>query len=587
MWKSTPFYSLLLALVLICLAGCGGLSTASRSTLDQFDYEVARFDPDFNMTAAQLYDRVFHTRYEPEGGIVFEAAIKDVLDSVLVDTICGLEAREYNLRENWLQHFVYTGQVTDYLSTTFSERIVRPQIAWDSAEVIQYYKDHEEDFYVDEQVNLYHLFCSPRGWDVGPDSLKMKLYSRQQLWDLAEEYARNVYLVLGFGEPFQNAAFVLSHDMQSRKKGGFVGWTKKGIYKNPFDSVAFSLEPYEYSKPYKDEHGWHIVYSEGYVAEGTAPIDTPSVFASARQGLTGAKYDRRLNEIMDSLRALLEIEVNPAALVDDIYDLDDSLWAGVVRGMDTVWTRELKMYEEGFRMRHQVTSTTADIRREMLRTVAGKYLMVQAARSHGLDTLPQAREYLTRIWHSKSKLIVQSRPYDTEWDATDSLIEQYYSDHIEEYQLPKPLKVEHLKVKDSALADFLAEQVRAGVDLPELKREYGDVQGYSVEYRKPGRIGPEDVEEQYYLVAGRGQPMVGANVARTPSGFYVIRTLENHRPVLLPAARGDVRTRLLREHRRAEYEHFRDSLFQDHNVTFPGKLKAAEVPMLKDGRLAP
>jgi len=585
MWKRTSLLSSAILLSLTCLAGCGGPSVATRNTLNEFDYDVARFDSAYTMTAAQLYDRVFYTRREPEGGIVSEAAIKDVLDSVLVDSICGLEARNFNLRTNWLQHFVYLGQVNDFLTAAFWDKIVRPQITWDTAEVVQYYQDHLDDFHVDEQINLYHIFCSPRGWDKGPDSLKMKQYSRQQLWDLSEEYAQNVYRVLGYGEPFQNAAYVLSHDMQTREKGGFVGWTKRGLFQDPFDSVAFSLEPFKYSEPYKDEHGWHIIYNEGYVAEGTAPIDTPSVFATARQNLTGQKYDHRVREIQDSLRALLEIDINPIVLDTNIYKVEDSTWSGVVHGTDTIWARELKMYEEGFRKRYRVDSTTAEIRREMIHTVADRYLIVQAARSHGLDTLPEAVAYDEHIWHGKTKRLVLEGAFDADWKPTDSMMAQYYDDHIEEFQSPKPLTVEHLKVEDSALAYFLAEQVRSGVDLAELKREYGDVQGYSVKHEKPGKIGREDVEAEYYVVASRGTPKVGAQIAKTPKAFYVIRVLENQRPILLSMALGEIRTRMVREKRRAEFEHLRDSLFQQYNVTFPGKLKAAEVPMLKDGRL--
>jgi len=577
----------ILAAVLISMAGCGGPSVASRDTLDRFKYDVARFDPDYTMTADQLYRYVFHTRYEPEGGIVDEATIREVLDSVLVDTICGLEARDFNLRDNWLQHFVYLGQVNDHLHGLYWNEIIRPRITWDSAEVVQYYEDHIEDFHVDEQVNLYHIFCSPRGWDKGPDSLKMREYSKPQLWDLAEEYCRNVYRVLSYGEPFQNAAFVLSHDITSREKGGFIGWTTRGIYKDPFDSVAFSLEPYEYSIPYKDEHGWHIIYNEGYVAEGTAPIDTPSVFVSARQSLTGSKYKRLTEQIIDSLRAHLQLEINPEILDTNIYRVDDSIWTGVVGGVDTISARELKMLEEPFRKRYGVDSTTAELRKEMVRAVADRYLVVEAARAHGLDTLPEAVKYRDHIWHAKCKMLLLESPYNPDWEPTDSMVQQYYDDHIEEYQPSQPLKAEHLRIEDSSLAEFLAEQVRAGVDLQDLKKEWGDDQGYEIDYREPRQFGRADVAEEYYIVASRSIPMVGAQVAGMDSAFYVIRVLENRSPILLPMAKGGIRTQLKVAHKRQEYEQFRDSLFQLYDVRFTGKLKGAEVPMLAYGRLRP
>lgn len=586
MLRPAPVLFFAVMLIMVGLAGCGGPSIATRNTLHEFDYEVARFDPDYTMTAARLYDHVFYTRYEPEGGIVNEATIKEVRDSVLVDTICGLKAREFNLRQDWLQYFVYKSQVNDFLNEKFWTQIVRPQITWDTAEVIEYYEEHPEEFEVDDQINLYHILCSPRGWDNGPDSLKMKEYSREELWALAKEYAFNVHRILDFGEAFQNAAYVLSHDMHTREQGGFVGWTERGVYKDPFDSVAFALEPFEYSEPYKDENGWHIIYNEGMVEAGTAPIDTPSVFASARQSLTARKYDRRANEVLDSLRALLDLVVNPVVLDTNVYKLEDSTWAGVVGGMDTIWSREIKMFEEAFRRRYRVDSTTAEIRREMIKAAADKYIVVQAARSHGLDTLAEAREYRERVWHSKCKMLVLEKPYHREWKPTDSMVEAYYNEHIEEFQPVRPLEVEHLEVGDSALAEFLAEQVRAGVDMADLEREYGGNQGYSVSYEKPRRIGRDDVELEYYVVASRATPKVGAQVARTPSGYFVIRVVEKEPQISLPMAEGRISNTLIEQKYRREYEQYRDSVFEEFNVTFPGELKAAEVPMLKDGRLS-
>lgn len=572
------------------LAGCGGPSTATMENLNRFNYDVARFDPDYRLTADELYKIIFYSKYEREGGVVDEATIKEILDSVLVDTLCGLEARKFNLRDNWLQHFVYLTQINDRLNTAYWEDIIRPQITWDTAEVIQYYNDHPDEFHVDQQINLYHIFVSPRGWDKGPDSLKMRTYTREQLWELAEEYAYNIYRVLNYGEPFQNAAFVLSHDSQTRTKGGFVGWTKRGVFEAPFDSVAFSLKPYEYSKPYKDQHGWHIIYNEGMVDEGTAPIDTLSVFVSARQGLTGSKYARRELEIMDSLRATLNIVVNPVVLDTNIYKVDDSIWAGVVNGTDTVSSRELKMFEEGFRRKYRVDSTTSDMRREMITAAADRYLAIQAARAHGIDTLPDQASYREHIWHSKCKMLVLSGCKDPDWEPTDSMKEQYYNDHILDYQKPKPLEAEHLKVlgtteADSSLAEFLAEQVRTGVDMPSLKKEYGDTQGYKINYQKPTWVGQEDVDNMYFAVASRAVPKVGALVAKTPTAYYVIRVVENYRPVLYPQVRGQIRTKLKEQHERAIYHAFRDSLFEQYDVAFPGKLKGAQVPMLIEGRL--
>jgi foldase protein PrsA len=58
------------------------------------------------------------------------------------------------------------------------------------------------------------------------------------------------------GESFTNLAKELSIDKASGKRGGDLGFFRKGMMVKPFEDVAFRLE---ISEPVKSEFGYHII----------------------------------------------------------------------------------------------------------------------------------------------------------------------------------------------------------------------------------------------------------------------------------------------------------------------------------------
>ena len=61
------------------------------------------------------------------------------------------------------------------------------------------------------------------------------------------------------GESFTNLAKELSIDKASGKRGGDLGFFRKGMMVKPFEDVAFRLEKGEISEPVKTEFGYHII----------------------------------------------------------------------------------------------------------------------------------------------------------------------------------------------------------------------------------------------------------------------------------------------------------------------------------------
>jgi foldase protein PrsA len=61
------------------------------------------------------------------------------------------------------------------------------------------------------------------------------------------------------GESFTNLAKELSIDKASGKRGGDLGFFRKGMMVKPFEDVAFRLEKGQISEPVKTEFGYNII----------------------------------------------------------------------------------------------------------------------------------------------------------------------------------------------------------------------------------------------------------------------------------------------------------------------------------------
>jgi foldase protein PrsA len=61
------------------------------------------------------------------------------------------------------------------------------------------------------------------------------------------------------GESFSNLAKELSIDKASGKRGGDLGFFRKGVMVKQFEDVAFKLEKGQISEPVKTEFGYHII----------------------------------------------------------------------------------------------------------------------------------------------------------------------------------------------------------------------------------------------------------------------------------------------------------------------------------------
>jgi|GEM_PF-599268 len=572
-----------LALLLVALlVNCGGPPPLEWETLDRYDFNVAEADPDLQIPARHLYEWLYFSRVEPEGGLVTDSVIGAFRDSVLVDTLIGLTCDQFDLPAYWYHHREYRDRYHNILRQAFWDYSVGSKVVLDSQEVIDYYNDDQEEFAVPEQVDGYHILSSWLGFRQGPDSALVDHYTREDLWDFSEVFIRRLHQLLIYGEPFENVAYNFSHDVHSREKGGHLGWTKRGVYIDPFDSVAFSLKDGEFSEPYKDADGWHILYRARHNPGGPQPLDTPWVYVKAQQAVFDAKATEMAARIIDSLRNRSSITINDVVLTDTIiYLIDDTVWAAVVNEADTVDVLTLKGLEKGYRDSYRVSNTTPEMRRVMVEHAAGPVLVVQAARHLGLDSLPEQVAAGRRIWRETVKALRLAQLYGVvEWEPDDSVVARYYQEHFDEYNPEKRIQAQQLVVKDEELAHFLREQVSSGFTLDYLAEYYGREEGYDIKFEDLGVVKEGSVDSVLYDALNRTHAHQYTRVVETGRGYHIAKVLDRNYPRTLEMARGEIRGRLQSRYRQDKYEAFRDELFRKHQARFPGLLPPFELPRL-------
>jgi peptidyl-prolyl cis-trans isomerase D len=128
------------------------------------------------------------------------------------------------------------------------------------AEIQQYYRAHQKDYQVDDQVKVRHILIKVDGNDPKADAA-------------AKAKAQGILDQLHHGGDFAKLAKENSDDPGSKAQGGELGWIKHGVTVPEFDQAAFSLQPGQTSGLVKSKFGYHIIQTEEKQTAHTKPLD--------------------------------------------------------------------------------------------------------------------------------------------------------------------------------------------------------------------------------------------------------------------------------------------------------------------------
>ncbi len=563
--------TLLLAAVLVValIAGCSKVVTVDNENFLQYDNNIiASADSGYVLTTRDLYAQLWSSQLTPSGGLVDSADLRQLRDSILIDTLTGFLVQEdYDLKDYGPQYRTYRLRYEEFLLNQYVLSLLSGNVKADTATLEKYIAENPERYTVEEQVQVYHILVSPRWFMDGKDSATYRRMDEDELAQVEKDYADSLYNMIQDGAPFQDVAFNYSHDKTTQIDGGYVGWVTRGTYIDPFDSLAFSMDVGTMSEPYHDKDGWHIIYVVDHIPGGLLSLDRPEFYRTVLQGYLSNEGGKLTREIVDSLRKDMTLEINDSVLAQDVFKAPETTWAAVVNGVDTIDFLHMRRMEVGYRDGYRVSNTTPDMKRSMIDRLAGRALAMQAARRAGIDTLPTFLQETSRIRHQALKAVVRDEHLTDNWLPDAGIIEQYYNAHLDEYLPPKPVTIQEIVVSDSILAEFIRDQAMSGIELNELARDYPTGgQTLTAELRDTSDVGEADLE-----------PVMWKAIEKTPAGhvtdivniggdYHVIKVVTKRKVYNLVQARGMISSILIRKHRQNIRNEYLAKLIERYHV---------------------
>ncbi len=543
-----------------------------QKDLSKFEYEIARADSNYSLTAAQLYQHLFESTMLPKGGILEKSTVKKLVDSIVADTLLGLEATEVDLRNHYEYYSRYRAGYASIMSDVYYKKAIYGQISTDTSEIFKYIRENSEEFTLEEQMQTRHIVITKIALRHGPDSLKYMAMSDSALEQATREIAFDLKSGIHSKDDFIKAAKEYSHDEVSARRGGLIEWVRPGFFAWPFDSVAFAARPGDIVGPYRDKDGWQILYIEHYIPEGVPPLN-PEQFATARSKVLSNKTRDYSIQVFDTLFSNIEIEYNEPFFNTNIYEVDKPIWAAIINQTDTIDFGDIRAGEEIIRRTYNVSSSTVEMKKEMVRIMARKWIIVQQARKLKLDTLPQVVGQIASTKHSFSRHIVESRIINHRWEPSAEQIKDYYQENIDKYAVKKPFKVQHILVEDSLFAEFVRDQAIAGADFMKLARDYypGEEE-IRIELANLGFIGPDDVSAEFFETARvTGEGRVSRPV-HTEYGYHIIKVIEKKMTVTLERAALEIKKILKSIELKRQETEFKKNLFKKYNVFISNRI---------------
>lgn len=538
------------------------------------DYVIVTADSSYSLSLSNVYDLIYKSNYLKSGGVLDTTIIHSFVDSIIVDSLKGFEARSIDLSQHYNQYRIFKLRYYDYLIRQYLKKMVYDKVeAVDSLDIVEFYNSRPDLFTIDEQVNLYHIALTDNSLTNGPDSLRYRKLSKDELEIEMEKYADSVYSLITSKEIFPEIAKEYSEDEITAKSGGQIGWTKKNTHPHPFDSVAFSLEIGEIANPYQDRSGWHVIMIDGYYPEGVPPINE-NLYIAAERTMKTIQTNDIGQQLIDSLFAAMNVTINEELLDKDYFVEDGRIWAAIVNEIDTIDVNEARSMELSVRSKNNVSNSTSDMKRGMLQTIAEKYTLVQASRNIALEDELEIKTEKDKMWHKYARSVLKDSIYDPRWEPSDSMIEDYYNSNIQDFEVKKPLNVQHIIVEDSLLGEYIRDQALSGINFLDLADEYypGE-KSIRKELANLGFIGPEDVSTLFFQAAKKTRIGEVSHPVKTEFGYHIIKLIEIKENQDISKAKRPIIQKLKQKYLSDFEQSYRDKLYAKYHVEFVGPLK--------------
>ncbi len=207
----------LLALLLVCLVGCGS------------DKQVVATIGDYEVTTEELQE--YYDRYGfamPNAEAEFERKM-DIVDSLVVSRLLVNAAYEKKIDEMEQIARVVLANKDRFLLDALYNKHIAPKVEPTEEELRDFYNKRSE------KIRASHILVETR--------------------DSAEALVKK----LEEGANFEQLAYECSIDPSAKRNRGDLSYFSWGDMVQPFQEAAFKMEPGEISPPVKSSFGFHII----------------------------------------------------------------------------------------------------------------------------------------------------------------------------------------------------------------------------------------------------------------------------------------------------------------------------------------
>lgn len=147
----------------------------------------------------------------------------------------------------------------DYIELKATD--IAKNIKVDEKDLRQYYEENVSSFTTEGQVKARHILVAIKDKDNEATALEAKAKARQLLRRLEA------------GESFETLAKENSDDPGTAKKGGDLGYIRKGDMEKAFEDTVFDMKKGEISEPVRTSFGYHIIKVEDVIPVKTQSFD--------------------------------------------------------------------------------------------------------------------------------------------------------------------------------------------------------------------------------------------------------------------------------------------------------------------------
>ncbi len=145
----------------------------------------------------------------------------------------------------------------------------------------------------DDEINTSHILITPQIVEA----------DEKPVIEFLEKLRQEILA----GKPFEEAAREYSQDLESAKKGGYLGWFSLEEMPESFRSEIEPLKVGEISKPFKTEYGYHIVKLLN--RRDARPVTLQQDWEMIAQYVLNKKKEKAYNDWLKQLKQRYYIEI--------------------------------------------------------------------------------------------------------------------------------------------------------------------------------------------------------------------------------------------------------------------------------------